>query len=267
MRIALISLLCCAIAYALLMTWLYLNQRNLMYYPKKEIQAFEHYSLKGAKEITLTTTDGIKLQAWYRKAKANKPMVIFLHGNAGNLEDRIDKLNQLITMGYGFITPSWRGYGKSDGTPTMQGLYFDAEAAIDYARTQGYKIDQIIMIGESLGAGIATEMATRYQFKGLFLITPYTSISKRAEELYPIILANKFTKDNFNVIDKIAQVEQPILIIHGTNDKIIPHRHSENIFAIAKEPKKLIIYPNIGHVDYNVAEVFTEMDKFFTKGE
>ncbi len=234
-----------------------------MYYPEKESHSLEYYNLKDTEEITLTTEDGVKLQAWYRKPSDGEHMVIFLHGNAGNIEDRADKLEQLIDMGYGFVIPAWRSFGKSKGIPTMQGLYLDAEAAINFVHERGYKLDNAIIIGESLGTGIATEMATRHKFKGLFLITPYKSIAQRAGELYPMMAFKHLTKDNFNVIDKIASINQPVLIIHGANDKVIPHSHSEEIFVKACEPKKLIIYPEVGHSDYNVEEVFTQMDDFF----
>ena len=263
MRIFLSLLFFCIIAYVILTAWLYFNQRNMMYHPEKDEYNLAYYNLKNTKEVTLTTIDGLKLQAWYHKPSKNKPMAIFLHGNAGNLGDRADKLQELIVMGYGFIIPAWRGFGKSEGTPSLQGLYLDAEAAINFARKEGYKINKTIMIGESLGTGIATKMASKYRFKGLFLITPYTSIANRAQELYPVIMIKKFLKDNFSVIDNIKCIDQPLFIIHGTADNIIPYQHSENILQEAQEPKKLILYPNIGHVNYNITEAFTQMDKFF----
>lgn len=250
-------------AYILFLSYLYLNQRSLMYHPEPEINNLNHYNLDKTEEITLITQDGVKLQAWYLKPTDNKHMVIFLHGNAGNLETRVDKLKQLIEMGYGYIIPAWRGFGKSGGKPTMLGLYKDAEATINFVKERGYNLSETILIGESLGTGIAAEMATRHKFKGLFLITPYMSIAERANELYPMMLARHLTKDNFNVIDKVASINQPILIIHGTNDDVVPYRHSEEIFNKANEPKKLIIYPDVGHCDYNIKEVFAEMNEFF----
>lgn len=253
----------CIAVYMLFVTWLYINQRNMMYHPEKETHAIEHYKLKNTDEIRLTTDDGIDLQVWYHKPANNEPMTIFLHGNAGNLEDRVDKLKQLIEMGYGFIIPAWRGFGKSKGSPTMQGLYLDAEAVVDFVKKRGYKLSNTIMIGESLGTGIATEMATRYKFKGLFLITPYKSIAERAEELYPAMALKWLTKDNFNVIDKISAINQPVLIIHGTSDKVVPYSHAVSIFNRAQEPKKFITYPNIGHSNYDVKDIFTQMREFF----
>lgn len=265
MKIIFSSIIVLIIGYLSFLAWLYLNQRNLLYHPHKENHQLSYYKLENTEEITLITRDGVKLQAWYNQPDKDKPMTIFLHGNAGNLEDRTDKLQQLIKMGYGFIIPTWRGFGKSEGKPTMNGLMLDAEAAVEFVRSKGYKLDQTIIIGESLGTGVATEMATRYHFKGLFLITPYTSIAARAAEIYPIILSEDLVKDNFNVIDKVVYIGQPLLIIHGADDEVIPYSHSEAIFAKAKEPKKLVLYPHVGHNNYDIAESFSQMESFFNR--
>jgi pimeloyl-ACP methyl ester carboxylesterase len=257
-------LIACVFLYLLVLALVYFGQRNMMYHPnKKQIHELSFYNIEDAEEIFLITKDKVKLQAWFKKPKENHDMIIFLHGNAGNLEHRVDKLKQLDQMGYGFIIPAWRGFGKSDGTPTKEGLLMDAEAAIDYVKENNYKLSNVIMIGESLGSGVATEMAVKYKFKGLFLITPYTSISDRAGEIYPFLPTKYLTKDNFQVEENIANINQPLFIIHGTKDVVVPFQHSNRIFEHAKQPKKIIIYPGVGHNDYDVKEIFEEMRKFF----
>lgn len=256
--LSLVALYLCTIAI------LYCTQRSLMYHPDKEKNSLASFNIKNAEEITLTTDDNIKLQAWFRPSNKNHNMVIFLHGNAGNLEDRVEHLKALTDMDYGFIIPAWRSFGKSQGNPSLKGLYLDAKSAIDYLTNHGYSLANTIIIGESLGTGIATEMALRYKFKGLFLITPYTSVADRADEIYPYMFAKQLTKDNFKILDKIADINQPLLIIHGDSDNMVPYSHSQIIFAAAKDPKKFILYPNINHTNYNKCEVFLEMDKFFS---
>ncbi len=253
------------IAYLVIIALVYFKQRDMMYHPDKQLHELSFYKIDGAEEITLTTKDNIKLQAWFRKSDTNKEMVIFLHGNAGNLENRVDKLKQLVEMGYGFIIPAWRGFGKSEGSPTKTGLFLDAEAAITCVLEKGYSLPNIIMVGESLGTGIATEMALKYNFKGLFLITPYTSIADRAGEIYPYLPTQYLTKDNFKVEENIAKINQPLFIIHGTSDNVVPYFHSEKIFSKAIEPKKMIIYPGIGHSNYNIKEIFEQMKLFFER--
>lgn len=250
--------------YLVVLTVLYINQRNMMYHPAKQKHELAYYKIDNAEEITLVTGDNIKLQAWFRKPDNDKDMVILLHGNAGNLENRVDKLRQLSDMGYGFIIPAWRGFGKSAHFPTEEGLYLDAEAAISYIQSKGYNLLDTIIIGESLGSGIATEMSVRYNFKGLFLITPYTSIADRADEIYPYVFAQYLTKDNFKVLSNIAKINQPLFMIHGTEDKVVPYTHSEKIFSAAKDPKEIVIYEGVGHSNYDVKDAFLRMQKFFS---
>jgi len=249
--------------YAAAVVYMYVFQRGLMYHPEREKYGLAHYNLSNTEEVTITSADGTKLQAWFRKPDNGCDMTVFLHGNAGSLDDRADKLKELAEMGYGFVIASWRGFGESEGSPTMEGIYNDARAAIEFAVSKGYAVDDIVLIGESLGSGVATQMATEYKFKGLFLITPYTSIADRGAEIYPLLPVHILTKDNYSVLDKIAGIKQPLLIIHGTKDTIIPHSHSEKIIAAAMEPKKLVIYPDIGHINYDKKDVFIQMRDFF----
>ena len=258
-----------ALIYAMIFLYVYINQRSLMYHPEREKYGLAHYAISNTEEIFITTTDGVKLQAWFRKPDNGCDMTIFLHGNAGSLDDRADKLKQLADMGYGFVIAAWRGFGESAGHPSKEGLYSDARAVINFAQAQGYKPEDVVMIGESLGTGIATRMANEKRFKGLFLITPYTTIADRARELYPLLPTQSLTNDNYNNIDGVAGIMQPLLIIHGTSDTIVPIQHAEKVYAAALEPKKLIIYPGIGHTNYDKKAVFSEMRDFFgmcTKG-
>lgn len=264
MRVFTITSLLIFSFYIVLLSVIYFNQRSLLYHPHKEEHPLSYYHIDNAEEITLTTEDNIKLEAWYRPADKNHDMIIFLHGNAGNLNNRAEHLKILAQMGYGFIIPAWRGFGKSKGTPTMDGLFLDAKAAIKFVQEKGYDLKHTIIIGESLGTGIATQMALEYKFKGLFLITPYTSIADRASEIYPFMFAQVLTKDNFKVLDNIKSINQPLLIIHGTEDKVVPYQHSEKIYAAALEPKKLIIYPDKNHVDYDKKQIFLEMNNYFS---
>lgn len=263
-RIVIISIALFALFYVSLLLLIYFNQRNMMYHPHPPSNPLSYYNLDNTEEITLTTEDGVKLQAWFRPSDKGHDMVVFLHGNGGNLENRVEHLKQLAVMGYGFIIPAWRGYGRSEGKPTMEGLYMDARAAIKFIQAKGYSLSDTIIIGESLGTGIATQMALENKFKGLFLITPYTSIADRASEIYPYMFANSLVKDNFKVLENIADIDQPLLIIHGDQDNIVPHSHSEKIFAASSEPKRFILYLGVNHVNYDKKEAFTVMDSFFS---
>lgn len=255
------------ISYILVLSYLYFNQRSLLYHPDRENAALSEFNLAETDEITIYTKDGIKLQAWYKKPNKTQKMAIVLHGNSGNITNRVNLLKELISLGYGFIIPAWRGFGKSEGSPTLSGLYLDAESAIDFIQKENIPLENTVIIGESLGTGIAAKMATQYKFKGIFLITPYKSISARADELYPFMMAKFLTKDDFSVIDKIDKINQPVFIIHCTEDKVVPISHAKEVFARANTPKKMQIYNGCNHTDYNTKDAFTQMDSFLSKVE
>lgn len=240
-------------------------QRSLMYHPRSDEKQLAEYNLHDTTESFITTSDGLKLQVWHHPPEINGKMVIFFHGNAGNIGQRVEKLRILGELGYGYIIAAWRGFGESQGSPSKEGIYTDARTVIEYAKSLGYHTEDIILVGESLGSGIATKMATEQKFKGLFLITPYTTINDRAQEIYFYLPVKYLLKDNFNNVDEIKNVKIPVIIIHGDDDDIIPHHHGEKVFSAASDPKKFILYPGVKHADYDDRIVFEEMDKFFQR--
>ena len=252
----------CLFCYASICAYLYISQRNLIYVPEKEIESPENYGLHHVHQITLTTEDNLRITAWYAKAEDNNPTIIYLHGNAGNLGDRAEKITHFTNTGMGLLAVSYRGYGRSEGSPSEQGLYKDARAAIKYLIQQGIKISDIILYGESLGSGVAVQMATEYQVKAIVLEAPYTSISNRASELYPYIPVKLLLKDTFNSIDKIDNTQAATLIFHGYLDEVMPIEHGKKMLHQANEPKEAHFFKNIGHTDFDLKEITQIMQKF-----
>jgi uncharacterized protein len=255
------------VGYFALVSWIYFNQASLMYFPDKNIGDVSTYNLNNTKEVFLVAEDGKKIQTWYHPANPGKPMMIWLHGNSHNLADKSSKFRQLLDMGYGFIAPSWRGFGKSEGAPSKEGLYKDARAAINFLTQIGYQPEEAIIVGESLGSGIAVKMATEYKFKGVLLITPYTTIADRAQEIYWYFPLKKLVNDDFSCIAAIDQIDTPLLIVHGTEDTVIPLHHSEALINKAQEPKKLVIYEGKGHNNIDSRKMFSEVDAFFNTSQ
>lgn len=251
------------VCYIALVGWLYVNQRLLLYFPEKQIGDISEYNLSNSQEVFLTTTDTTRIQAWYHLPSNDKPMVIWFHGNSGNISTREEKFRELLDMGYGYIAPSWRGFGKSGNTPSMDGLYSDAYSTIEFLKNLGIKPENTILIGESLGSGIAMKVALENNFKGIFLIAPYTSIADRAQEIYWYLPVKYLVLDNFSTLDKVDKINTPLLIVHGSKDDVMPPSHSNYIFQKANEPKKLILYEGKGHGNLDTREIFNEMDKFF----
>lgn len=246
--------------------WIYFNQRKLLFFPDAEIKSVSEYNLEGTQDLMIETNDGNKIQLWYHPAKEGMPMTLYLHGNSYNLGQRALKFRELIDLGYGFIAPSYEGFGKSQGSPSKESILESARTAVRFLKDQGFKTDDVLLIGESLGSGVAVNLAVEDHFKGVFLITPYTSIADRAQEIYWYLPVKYLLKDGIESQIFIDNINSPLLMVHGTNDLIIPHFHSQRLFNVAKDPKKLIIYEGKGHSNLDTREIFREMTEYFVNG-
>ena len=255
-----------AIAYLGIIGWIYLNQRKLLFFPDTAIKQVEEYNLAGTQDLMIETNNGEKIQLWYHPAKHGMPMTLYFHGNSYNLGQRALKFRELIDLGYGFIAPSYSGFGKSDGTPSKESVLESARTAVRFLKDQGFQTKDVLLIGESLGSGVAVNMAIEDNYKGLFLITPYTSIADRAQEIYWFLPVRYLLKDGIESKIFIDKINAPLLMAHGTNDLIIPHTHSKQLFSVAKDPKKLIIYEGKGHSNLDTREIFREMTEYFVTG-
>lgn len=232
---------------------LFVFQRNMLYHPEKDFDKTNNVPIEGFQEIFIENSDKQKLQIWSTKPTNEKQeVIIYFHGNSGNLNLRINKIQEFANRGYGVIVLSYRGFGKSQGKPTEDGLYDDALTAINHAKEQGYLLKNIIVYGESLGSGVAIEMATRMDFKAVILEAPYKSIVARAKELYPYIFVNLLVRDKFDSISKINKVKSPVLVIHGELDEVMPISHGKEILAKANEPKKGVFLENYAHSDFDL---------------
>lgn len=239
------------VVYLMLCLTLYVAQRKLLYIPSHDLLTPEHYGIKNIHAITFSTEDGITLTSWFKKPETDEPVILYFHGNAGHLGDRSEKYQRFADAGFGLLALSYRGYGTSQGKPSEKGLYHDARAAINYLASQNIPSKQIILYGESLGSGVAVQMATEYDIRAIVLEAPYTSVANRAQELYPYVPAKWLLKDKFNSIKKIKQVNAPLLIFHGKMDNVIPFRHGMTLFDAANTPKEKITFDHTGHTDFD----------------
>ena len=260
-----ILLLIALIVYAFINAYLYFFQRSLLYLPAKHMLDPKHYGLYNMEELKLKTADNVKITAWYRPSVDKEPVIVYLHGNAGNLGDRTEKFQSLLNKDFGVLAVSWRGYGSSEGSPTEEGLYEDARAAIKYLLDKDYKLEDIVVYGESLGSGVAVQMATENNFKSVILEAPYTSIANRAAELYPYIAVKLLLKDKFDSIAKIKNVKSPTLIYHGYRDEVMPIEHGRRILEAANEPKEARFFDNVGHTDFDLEKIADITYEFVSK--
>ena len=239
-------------AYIGLAIVLYLGQSNLVYRPSQEL--IETPATLGLKfeDIQITTKDNVNLDAWFVPAKdkdqIGKGVILFCHGNGGNIGDRVSYLPIFRDLGLSTFLFDYRGYGKSGGKPTEEGTYNDVEAAWQYL-TQEKQIPpkKIIIYGESLGGAIASYLAQKISQQdsknaasGLVLASTFTSVSDRASELYPFLPIRLLSRFSYNSRDRLPNIKIPVLIIHSTDDEIIPFSHGDRNFQAANQPKKLV---------------------------
>ena len=223
--------------YILILIFLYFYQRNLMYHPNENNYSDDQITVN-IKKVKINTSDNIELLGWYHKKdlKKNKT-VVFFHGNAGSLENRIHKLNHFQEMNVNFLIIAWRGFSGNKGKPSEKGLYEDGKSAINWLLDKGVEEKNIIIYGESLGTGVATHLSQNKNFGGLILETPFTSMIDAAKIFYPYIPVSLLLKDKFENKNKIKNVTFPVLIMHGEMDQIVPFFMGKKMYEIANEPK------------------------------
>ena len=225
------------VIYFLLLVFLYFYQRNLLYHPNENNYSGDKISVD-IEKVKIQTSDNIELLGWYheKNLKDHKTLVYF-HGNAGSLENRIHKLNHFQDMNINFLIIAWRGFNGNKGKPSERGLYVDGKSAIDWLKKKGVDEKNLILYGESLGTGVATHLAQNKNYAGVILETPFTSMVDAAKNFYPYIPINLLLKDKFENFKKVKNINIPILVMHGEVDKIVPFSMGKKIYEIANNPK------------------------------
>lgn len=235
--------------YALVVAAAWLGQRHLMYVPDATRVAPTAAGLAGARELVLEAPDGVRLVTWRAEARQGRPTVLYLHGNAGNLAGRADRFGRYQALGYGLLMMSWRGYSGSGGRPSEQHNVADALLAYEHLRAQGVRAEDIVVFGESLGSGVAIQIAGVRPVAALILDAPYTSIVDVALLTYPYLPVRPLLLDRYESDRHIRKVAAPVLVLHGERDAVIPVRMGRAIHDMAPGPKKLALFPDGGHVD------------------
>ena len=242
--------------YLLTVAGMTIFQRRLQYFPDRRLVDPAQAGMNGVEDLRLMTNDGETLVAWYVPAKDGHPLILYFHGNGGALIDRIPRFRALTASGYGLLAISYRGYGGSTGSPTQKGLMEDGETAYLEARARGYDGDRIVLMGESLGTGVAIALAATHEAAALVLDSPYSSALEVAAAHYPIFPVKWLMFDRFRSDLAIGDVHIPILIVHGDEDDVVPIRLARRLFELANEPKKFMQVSGGKHLVLGLAEVF-----------
>jgi fermentation-respiration switch protein FrsA (DUF1100 family) len=259
-----IFLLLGLITYLIILTYIYLFQRNLLYHPLDNDYQGDAINFD-YNEIFIQNNEGIKLKAWlHEKDLINKKTIIFFHGNAGNLKNRNYKLNELSKFDINFLIIAYRGFSGNQGKPSEQGLYEDARSALDWLKIKGVKEKNFILYGESLGTAVAIETAQGKDLAGIILESPFTSMVELAQKYYPFLPVKFLLKDRYETIKKLPNINSPLLVLHGKLDDIVPFSMGKKLFETANEPKFKYFIDNDDHMVRYDQKLLNEIKKFIS---
>lgn len=244
----------------------WLESRSL-FYPVKEVGFTPRDIGAPYEEITFTTPDGVKLRGWLIRSNDNGRTVLYCHGNAGNIGDRMPKLKILRELGLNVFIFDYRGYGESEGKPSEEGVYLDARAAYDHLTGRpDIDKDHIAVYGVSLGGAVAIDLAVNRKIAGMVIDSSFTSAREMAQRLYPF-LPSFFMKARFDSASKVKDTRVPKLFLHSREDTVVPFAIGEKLFRAAAEPKEFVeVKGPHGESNAYDAAVFREaMKTFFEK--
>ena len=239
--------------YMLVLGGLYVFQRHLLYFPDTSAPNQVSNDLNSITDVTYTTADGVNLLSWYSAPAPGMPTVLYFHGNAGHIGDRVDKIRPFVALGYGVLLAGYRGYGGNDGEPSEQGLFADARAAVEFLQGLGTSPENLVLYGESLGSAVAARMAVELSESGgvmaLVLEAPFTSAVEVASHYYPIFPVRWLLHDRFDTSSIIGLVGAPVFIFHGEKDTVMPIMFGKKLYDIASQPKERFWVSGAGHND------------------
>lgn len=222
-------------------------QRALIYFPSLEKPNPQKFHAEDMQVIQIPVADMLILSSWYKPPWDKKPVILYLHGNAGHIGHRMRLIRQFIDAGFGVLLLEYRGYGGNPGTPTESGFYQDGRAAMQFLQQRGIRDNKIVLYGESLGTGVATQLAAEFSVCALVLQSPYTTLTALARYHYswlplPVL-------DKYDSLSRIQKIHAPLLVLHGKLDNLVPYTQGLTLFDLANQPKKWYEFPTKGHHD------------------
>jgi fermentation-respiration switch protein FrsA (DUF1100 family) len=251
-----------ALLYVTATALLYSFQRRLIYFPDPQYSTPADAELNGVREVRLDAPDGARIVAWWAPARAGQPTLLYFHGNASTLDSRSDRIQLFTRVGLGIFMPAYRGYSGSTGSPSEPALIADAMLAYEHLRKSGLAALDIVPYGESLGSGVAVQVAAAKEVGAVVLDAPYTSLPDVGKWRFPVIPVHTLMIDRFESKRYIAGVKAPILIMHGAKDEVIPIGFGKELFALAPEPKAMEVFQGAGHSDIYMFGALGTLQRF-----
>jgi fermentation-respiration switch protein FrsA (DUF1100 family) len=244
-------------------------EKSLLYQPAPAtVGNWEPPPAIGFEEANFTAADGTALHGWFKDVPERRAVVLFMHGNGGNVATWAGSVHGLSDRDQvAVLVFDYRGYGKSTGLPDEAGIYADARAARSWlAERTGVREEDIVLLGRSLGGGVAVQLASELPPRGLILMNTFTSAPAAAQSFFPLVPTSWLMTQRYDSLSKISKYEGPLLMTHGEKDKVIPVAQAKTLFnAAASTQKQLILDPNGGHNDAPTEEYLTTLSEFWRK--
>jgi fermentation-respiration switch protein FrsA (DUF1100 family) len=227
--------------YLAFLFYLYLSQSHMLYFPVRQVSRSPAAVGLDYEEVALVTADGLTLSAWFVPAEQRRGVLLFCHGNAGNISHRLDSIRIFHQIGLDVLIFDYRGYGQSDGNPSEQGTYLDVEAAWSYLVTQR-QVDpgDVVLFGRSLGGPVAAWLAQEHNPGALILESTFTSAPDLGAKLYPYVPVRLLLRYKYNTLSYLSEVRCPVLVVHSRDDELIPFQHGVDLYEAAPGPKSFL---------------------------
>ncbi len=228
-------------AYILLTGLLFVFQSRYVYFPERILLADPRSVGLDFESVWFETEDGVRLSGWFIPVENARGVVLFCHGNAGNISHRLESIQIFHRLGLSVFIFDYRGYGQSEGKPTEQGTYADAEAAWRYlVEERRINPNEIIVFGRSLGGAVASRLAQSQTPSALIVESAFTSLPDIAATIYPYLPVRLLLRFKYNTVEYITKVDRPVLVVHSRDDKIMSFSHGQRLFEVAREPKRFL---------------------------
>lgn len=225
----------------MLVVLMYLLQSQMVYHPQKSITYTPEDVGLSYEDVTFSTADGLDLHGWYIPRDVSGVTVLYFHGNAGNISGRLQTIQLLHNLGLNVFIFDYRGYGKSQGSPSEQGTYKDARAAWNYLVSKiDIENDQIVIMGRSLGGAVASWLAAQKQPAATILESTFTSAADLGADLYPWLPVRSIICYDYNTLENIKQIRSPLFMAHSRDDEIVPYHHGQTLLEAANDPKTFV---------------------------
>ncbi len=230
------------LGYGVLLGYVYFFQARLVYFPGIGFGGAVPSDIGlDYEDVEFETADSLRLHGWYIAADQARGVVLFFHGNAGNISHRLDSIKFFHELGFSVFIIDYRGYGKSEGKTDEQGTYRDAEAAWRHlVEDRGIDPGMIVIFGRSLGASIAAWLASRTNPAALIIESAFTSAPDLGRYHYWFLPVRALARIHYDTRSYVEQVSAPTLVVHSVDDEIVPFAHGKKLFASAREPKAFV---------------------------